>query len=223
MRFFEFKNEDAAGVGIVTKQNATADVPVGGEYMNVKKLFPKKKKKKESKTIKVDHTAVMDSANAGYVLVQDRKCIARGTKEDMLKLHEETPHSRVWVSTAEIGQLVESVSDKSFQHLMREYIAEGWSEKYKRSINCNNPKGFSQKAHCAGRKKNEDIDTTMDLNKALDTLEPRLKDVVLMRVKYEMTFKEIGKEIGTGTDRAHQVYQRALRMLRHPKRGITSR
>jgi len=34
-------------------------------------------------------------------------------------------------------------------------IDEKWSEKYKRSINCNNPKGFSQKAHCAGRKKNE--------------------------------------------------------------------
>lgn len=32
---------------------------------------------------------------------------------------------------------------------------EGWSNKYKKSINCNNPKGFSQKAHCAGRKKNE--------------------------------------------------------------------
>jgi len=31
-------NEEAAGVGIVTKQNATKDVPVGGEYMNIKKL-----------------------------------------------------------------------------------------------------------------------------------------------------------------------------------------
>ena len=30
--------EEAAGVGIVTKQNATKDVPVGGEYMNVKTL-----------------------------------------------------------------------------------------------------------------------------------------------------------------------------------------
>ncbi len=39
-----------------------------------------------------------------------------------------------------------------------EFISEKWSEKYKRSINCNNPKGFSQKAHCAGRKKNEDLD-----------------------------------------------------------------
>ena len=27
-----------------------------------------------------------------------------------------------------------------------------WSKKYKKSIDCSNPKGFSQKAHCAGRK-----------------------------------------------------------------------
>ena len=32
-------------------------------------------------------------------------------------------------------------------------LNEKWSEKYKRSIDCNNPKGFSQKAHCQGRKK----------------------------------------------------------------------
>ena len=32
-------------------------------------------------------------------------------------------------------------------------VSEGWSAKYKRSINCNNPKGFSQRAHCQGRKK----------------------------------------------------------------------
>ena len=28
---------------------------------------------------------------------------------------------------------------------------EEWSNKYKKSIDCSNPKGFSQKAHCAGR------------------------------------------------------------------------
>lgn len=32
-------------------------------------------------------------------------------------------------------------------------LAEAWSKKYKRSIDCSNPKGFSQKAHCAGRNK----------------------------------------------------------------------
>ena len=34
----ELSKEEAAGVGIITKQNATKDVPVGGEYMNLKKL-----------------------------------------------------------------------------------------------------------------------------------------------------------------------------------------
>lgn len=41
---------------------------------------------------------------------------------------------------------------------MRAYeLEEAWSKKYKRSIDCNNPKGFSQRAHCAGRKKNKDL------------------------------------------------------------------
>ncbi len=31
-------------------------------------------------------------------------------------------------------------------------MKEDWSDKYKKSIDCNNPKGFSQKAHCRGRK-----------------------------------------------------------------------
>jgi len=39
-----------------------------------------------------------------------------------------------------------------------EFIVEKWSKKYKSSINCSNPKGFSQKAHCAGKKKNEEVD-----------------------------------------------------------------
>jgi len=38
-----------------------------------------------------------------------------------------------------------------------DYIEEKWSAKYKRSINCANPQGFSQRAHCAGRRKNEGV------------------------------------------------------------------
>jgi len=39
---------------------------------------------------------------------------------------------------------------------------EEWSQKYKNSINCSHPKGFSQKAHCAGKKKhNESADMEM--------------------------------------------------------------
>jgi len=36
-----------------------------------------------------------------------------------------------------------------------ETVEEAWTEKYKKSIDCNNPKGFSQKAHCDGRKKSK--------------------------------------------------------------------
>jgi hypothetical protein len=35
-----------------------------------------------------------------------------------------------------------------------------WSKKYKKSIDCSNAKGFSQKAHCAGRKKRQSGGTT---------------------------------------------------------------
>ena len=38
-----------------------------------------------------------------------------------------------------------------------EYVTEKWSAKYKKSINCSNPKGFSQKAHCAGKAKKESV------------------------------------------------------------------
>ena len=39
-----------------------------------------------------------------------------------------------------------------------EFVTEKWTKKYKKSINCSNPKGFSRRAHCQGRKKSEDIE-----------------------------------------------------------------
>ena len=34
---------------------------------------------------------------------------------------------------------------------LMDLIPEEWTKKYKKSIDCSNPKGFSQRAHCAGR------------------------------------------------------------------------
>lgn len=60
-----------------------------------------------------------------------------------------------------------AVAGVVMRHFNKEYpeylkvkplVLEKWSDKYKRSINCSNPKGFSQRAHCQGRKKNETID-----------------------------------------------------------------
>jgi len=51
-------------------------------------------------------------------------------------------------SIEEMRQLIETAE---------KVISEKWTQKYKSSINCSHPKGFSQKAHCAGKKKhNED-------------------------------------------------------------------
>jgi len=69
------------------------------------------------------------------------------------------------VPTTALDQLLAKLSDKfgvrdtDFEwsaadtKVSEDYVEEKWSQKYKSSINCAHPKGFSQKAHCAGRKK----------------------------------------------------------------------
>jgi len=49
-----------------------------------------------------------------------------------------------------------------------ESVKEDWSQKYKSSINCNSPKGFSQKAHCAGKKKNENMASKLTVEQKME-------------------------------------------------------
>ena len=49
------------------------------------------------------------------------------------------------------SNLIKALRDKAKRE--GNYATESWSKKYKKSIDCNNPKGFSQKAHCAGKNK----------------------------------------------------------------------
>ena len=45
------------------------------------------------------------------------------------------------------------LESKETDHIIpEEQLDEKWSNKYKRSIDCDNPKGFSQRAHCQGKK-----------------------------------------------------------------------
>jgi hypothetical protein len=90
--------------------------------------------------------------------------------EEIAKKHKVSPSSIQ--KQLEMGMKVEhehttdndEAMDIALQHLdeipnyysklkKMEKVKEDWSEKYKDSIDCNNPKGFSQKAHCQGRKK----------------------------------------------------------------------
>tara|TARA_R110001592_G_scaffold108527_1_gene303156 strand:- start:876 stop:1307 length:432 start_codon:yes stop_codon:yes gene_type:complete len=87
----EIENEDAAGVGIVTKQNATKDVPKGGEYMNVKKLklewagfsenFADGKKKGKSRPGRVKKAGA--SCNGSVTALRKRAKNSSGEKAKM--------------------------------------------------------------------------------------------------------------------------------------------
>lgn len=60
------------------------------------------------------------------------------------------------VRPGEVGRQLKKMHLADSVSQLQEQIAtlkEKWSAKYKRSINCNRPRGFSQRAHCAGRKK----------------------------------------------------------------------
>jgi len=56
----------------------------------------------------------------------------------------------------EMGKSSEAAVYRKYINSMKKKtkkMNEDWSDKYKKSINCDNPKGFSQKAHCQGKKK----------------------------------------------------------------------
>ena len=62
-------------------------------------------------------------------------------------------------ANAEAGVIMREFNQQFPQYMeLKPIMLEKWSKKYKKSINCSNPKGFSQKAHCAGRKKNTNED-----------------------------------------------------------------
>ena len=63
-------------------------------------------------------------------------------------------------------------------------VNEGWSQKYKSSINCSHPKGFSQKAHCAGKKKH---------NESHEVMEMICPDCGMCESHSNMTLNEIAK------------------------------
>ena len=91
----------------------------------------------EQALIGPDETNVAETQLVDYSLTDIESDIARGELKK--------------VSTQDIAHAV------NFANNLDQKIKEEWSKKYKDSINCSSPKGFSQKAHCAGKKKNESI------------------------------------------------------------------
>jgi predicted RNA binding protein YcfA (HicA-like mRNA interferase family) len=89
-----------------------------------------------------------------------------------------------------------------------EFITEKWTEKYKKSIDCKNPKGFSQKAHCDGRKKANEMshhDAIKQLKKHHYHLDRQHGGHEIWKDEEGHTFalphKHHGKDISKGVER----------------------
>jgi hypothetical protein len=93
-------------------------------------------------------------ASQGYVIkfYPDRAEIYRGSELVYAKSGNYANPTKQQHTTVK-SRINDLVAQKKGWNESEDYIEEKWSQKYKSSINCSNPKGFSQRAHCAGRKK----------------------------------------------------------------------
>jgi hypothetical protein len=85
-------------------------------------------------------------------------------KDRLTQVKAGAPNKKELVSKAEkrVGGIKQAHGKVKDPEYGKKVVDEEWSKKYKDSINCSNPKGFSQKAHCAGRNKNEDINEDIE-------------------------------------------------------------
>jgi len=74
-------------------------------------------------------------------------------------------------------------------------MEEKWSQKYKNSIDCNNPKGFSQRAHCQGKKKKQVSEEILKGGKAD---KKTLEDILKKHNKKGTTIEVLKKQLQKG-------------------------
>jgi len=77
-----------------------------------------------------------------------------GRKAKIEAQSKDRKYSRITI-LSDFGGITKDVLTSDLTRI-HQGVAEEWSQKYKSSINCSHPKGFSQKAHCAGKKKHDE-------------------------------------------------------------------
>jgi hypothetical protein len=82
-------------------------------------------------------------------------CETHGNLDEIKKGQKDSNgYTKCWSGYHAQGTKKSKTTGKMVRNCVpNESITEKWSAKYKRSINCSHPKGFSQRAHCAGKKK----------------------------------------------------------------------
>ena len=102
----------------------------------------------------------------------------------------------------------------------------GWSSKYKKSIDCNSPKGFSQKAHCQGRKKrNENIMKLSEFKEAVRNV-LRERSINAIRKAQDKNLSDIEKALEFYKKNKHtdkkEAFVKVLKKLGDEKKRLAS-
>jgi hypothetical protein len=147
-------------------------LPIAVKHLKIKKL-PKIKLLRDVET---EHMASFgkfsNEDRTVHVDVQNRhpNDVLRTLAHELVH-YAQGEQDRLDADSWQTGSTIEDEANAEAGVIMREFnkqfpqymelkpiiLPEAWSQKYKKSINCSNPKGFSQKAHCAGRKKNTNV------------------------------------------------------------------
>ena len=176
----------AAGAYAATRRNKKEEEPV--EEGLLAELWRTKSNIKQSDPLTVlDNLAGRKDNKAFPVKMYDGSTIEvfPSTARRIMSIYlqsEEDVRGRIETlmkTKAGFRELLAKVESVEFDDDM---LAEAWSDSYKRSIDCSNPKGFSQKAHCAGKKKNESKDDDEELLKGFDARTQ--SDLVKLKSRY---------------------------------------
>jgi|LakMenEpi03Aug12_release.lakeMendotaPanAssembly.Ray.scaffolds.fasta_scaffold212601_2 hypothetical protein len=94
------------------------------------------------------------SAESGGDILQSHQAIKKELPEMNKKKYKKSEIDKL------IGKVKMDKPIGKVYTMTKGEMMEGWSQKYKNSIDCDNPKGFSQKAHCQGKNKKETKEAT---------------------------------------------------------------
>ncbi len=131
----------------------TSQAAVYRAYINKMKKITKKR----NENVKVNHDGKAAPYGSGYEKVEEifNKINEKLSKSQIKKMRDKfdktgklPPHLEKLAKLMDKHTELKNVVVPGLEWMAD--LEEGWSEKYKKSIDCNNPKGFSQKAHCAG-------------------------------------------------------------------------
>lgn len=120
----------------------------------IRQAWPTLPEEKKTKLVRILYPAIGTNAELAATVVKMLDLAILGaTNEGQGWAATFTSEQTGQMAGTPASGLQASYQRRENQPMAEDYIDEkSWSTKYKRSINCSNPRGFSQRAHCSARK-----------------------------------------------------------------------